>query len=155
MTDFTNVSVLVADASADARKVACAALAGFGVGRVVEAADSNAARYRIEADRYDAVMLDFALGETDGADFVRALRRMKDNPNRKVPVLLVSELLDADALAKLETAGIDVLLAKPLSAPDLLVHLTGLVSEPRIFVDSPGYVGPCRRNGRRERITAA
>jgi DNA-binding response OmpR family regulator len=58
-----------------------------------------------------------------------------------------------NAMADVETArraGVDEYVVKPVSAGHLLTRLAEATMRPRRFIDSPVYVGPCRRRKKDE-----
>lgn len=92
-------------------------------------------------------------------EFTRRLRRLKAEPLRRVPVLLLAPL---DCSIRWERsardAGAHFCLAADFGPETLLAAAHRALHDKRPFIDSAGYVGPCRRvadgdafRGRRQR----
>ncbi len=96
------------------RLVAALSNAGYGVETVAtgaEAIDRGATR------AYDAITLDLLLPDMSGLD---VLHRLREGPNGKVPVIVVTVVAEPGSVAGFEVHDV---LAKPLAEPALLASL--------------------------------
>lgn len=143
--DFSRLRILVVENRALMRRLLCEMLRGFGVAHIREARTVPKALENVYREAFDAVILDFFLGEMDGADFARRLRHDSTCRNRAVPILLVTGAPDHSKVVKALKAGIDDMLAKPVAPKDLHARLSDMVAGPRPFVVTPDYAGPMRR----------
>ncbi|CAA7611706.1 cyclic nucleotide-binding domain-containing protein [Magnetospirillum sp. UT-4] len=143
--DFGPVTVLVVDGNAYGRAFLRSALQSFGVRRVVEAADGDAAVAALEAERIDVVLVDAEVAPAGGTELTRSLRRGRVAGRAAVPVVMLSEAAEPAAVAAARAAGITELLVKPASAESLYRRLRDALVNPRPFVAAESYVGPCRR----------
>lgn len=149
--DFSKQRVLVVENHGLMRRLLHEMLRGFGVQEIREAKSVPPAIDFIYREDFDAVILDFFLGDLDGADFARAVRHDPKCRNREVPILLITAMPDHHKVVKGLEAGIDGMLAKPIAPRDLYMRLQAMMTLPREFVVGDGYAGP----GRRQKILAA
>jgi two-component system chemotaxis response regulator CheY len=146
--DFGSLRILVVENHALMRRILREMLRGFGAGEVHEARSVPQGLDLIYRQDFDAVILDFFLGDMDGADFTRAVRRDASCRNRATPILLITAMPEHHKVLKAIGAGIDSMLAKPIAPRDLYLRLNAMLARPRTFVVSSDYVGPSRRGAR-------
>jgi len=92
-------------------------------------ADGAAALARIEADRYDLLVLDIMLPGVDGLALCRAVRNGRTN--RDVPILMLTARRDeSDKVVGLES-GADDYLTKPFGVRELVARSRALLRRPR------------------------
>ena len=95
-------------------------MCGFTVDTVTSVADANAA---IEADRFDAVILDLMLSDGSGLDVLSRMRRSSD----RTPVLLLTAKDEVtDRIAGLDS-GADDYLGKPFDLDEVAARLRAIV----------------------------
>ncbi len=146
--DFAEQRILLVENHMLMRRLLREMLRGFGAQQVSEARNVPQAIDLIYTEPFDVVVLDFFLGDLDGADFARLVRHDESCRNREVPILLVTAWPDHHRVLKGLKAGIDGMLAKPIAPRDLYLRLHALLSRPRTFVISNDYVGPSRRGAK-------
>jgi CheY-like chemotaxis protein len=144
MTDFRRLSILVVDNSSLMRNLLREVLTQFGLAQIEMASNAEEARRRTRQQKFDIIILDFFLGEVDGGDFARELRRDQDNVNRKVPILLITALPDHHKVRKARDSGVNAILAKPIKTRDLYLRIHAILADPRPFIETEGYIGPSR-----------
>ena len=142
--DFSQLRILVVENHALMRRLLGEMLRGFDVQHVSFARDVPGAVEYIYSEDYDAVILDFFLGELDGADFAKHIRHDEDCCNREVPILLITGMPDHHKVMKVLDAGINSMLAKPIAPKDLYHRIHTMLAKPKPFVISKDYVGPMR-----------
>lgn len=142
--DFSQLRILVVENHALMRRLLGEMLRGFGVQHVCYARDVPGAVEYIYVEDFDAVILDFFLGELDGADFAKHIRHDEDCCNREVPILLITGQPDHHKVMKVLDAGINGMLAKPIAPKDLYSRIHAMLARPKPFVISSDYVGPMR-----------
>lgn len=143
--DFSKLRVLVIENHELMRRLLGEMLRGFGIQGVRYAWDVPAAIDHVYGERFDLVILDFFLGELDGADFAKHIRHDEDCLNREVPILLITGMPDHHKVMKVLDAGINGMLAKPIAPRDLYSHIQGILTDPKPFVITKDYVGPMRK----------
>jgi CheY-like chemotaxis protein len=104
----------------------------------VEEAEQNFSR-----DQPNILVFDDQAVE-DALHWVRAFRRSPSKFRAMQMVLILSEPT-LNSLAAAKNAGVDEMVAKPISFHAMLEKVQCAVLQPRPFVDHPVYVGPCRR----------
>lgn len=142
--DFTKLRILIVENHALMRRLLQEMLRGFGVQHIEMTRNVPTGLDQIYSQSFDVVILDFFLGELDGADFARQVRHDETCRNRLVPILLITGKPDHHKVLKVRDAGIHSMMAKPIAPKDLYWRLHTLLAKPRPFVVSANYVGPTR-----------
>ncbi len=93
----------------------------------------------------DIILLDYAMPEMDGFEFLRRLRTERSSPAPQARVIIVTGYGDLKRVAAARDLGADEFLIKPLTAKSLLDRLEAVVSRPRAFVGAGDFLGPDRR----------
>ncbi len=117
----------------------------LGVKDVLEASDGSAALEEMKASRADLVLCDMKMEPMGGLEFVKRLRSDPDNPNRFVPVIMITAYAELKTVANARDAGVSAFMAKPITADALNKHIQGVLKDPRQFVEAPDFAGPDRR----------
>ncbi len=143
--EFSSLRILLVENHHLMRRLLGEMLRGFGAREIIEATDVPEAFSLIYREPFDAVILDFFLGEMDGADFTWRIRRDPACRNRQVPILLITGLPEHQRVLKVRDAGVDSILAKPVAPKDLFVRLNTMLAQPRRFIVTKEYVGPERQ----------
>jgi DNA-binding response OmpR family regulator len=111
-----------------------------------ESAAEAEAKLACAGARYDAILLDVNLPDTDGRDFCAKLRR----DGRRMPVIMVTGAdAEADVVRGLD-AGANDYLAKPFRVPELLARVRAQLrvfdnSEDAVFLIGPYVFRPSAR----------
>lgn len=142
--DFSRLHILVVENHALMRRLLHEMLRGFGASDICETRNVPEAINRIYSRPFDLVILDFFLGELDGADFAWEVRHDGNCINREVPILLITGMPDHYKVLKVREAGVNGMLAKPIAPKDLYQRIHSMLAYPRPFVITPEYVGPMR-----------
>jgi DNA-binding response OmpR family regulator len=106
--------------------------AGFQVDTALTLADGRA---RLQAESYDALLLDLMLPDGDGLDFTRSLRA--DARTRRLPLLMLTARGEPmDRIVGLEL-GADDYLPKPFEPRELLARVKALLrrAQPTVAAD--------------------
>jgi len=146
LVDFSQLRILMVENNHHVRRLMREMLLAFGARDIMESEDAMDAYSLMLSQRVDVVILDFFLGRLDGGDFARMVRWDPSCINRTTPILLVTGLPEHYRIAKARDAGINAILAKPVAPRDLYMRLHDMLENPRPFVISKDYVGPCRRH---------
>ena len=93
----------------------------------------------------DIIITDLAMEPLDGLDFVRLVRKGADSTNPYVPIILLTGHTEMHRVLEARDAGVSEILAKPISIKSLYSRLVTIIENPRPFVRSKTYFGPCRR----------
>ncbi len=119
-------SVLVVDDVELNRELVAVILANAGYD-VDEAETGPRALQMAARKRYDLVLMDVQLGDVDGLEVTRALRKMQ-GPWAETPIIGLSASVFPEQIARCLDAGMTDFVAKPLDADVLLDKVTKAVS---------------------------
>ena len=90
---------------------------------VDEAPDGAAALRAVARTRYAVVLLDIAMPGADGFEVARAIRG-GDAADRETPILAFTSLSGPDVMRRVEAAGMDGHIAKPIAPAALIERLS-------------------------------
>jgi two-component system, chemotaxis family, chemotaxis protein CheY len=142
---LSNISVLVVDDNPHMRSIVVAILRGVGIVHIKEANDGADALSVMRAGIPDLIIADLNMAPIDGLEFTHMVRTASDSPYPFVPIIMMTGHTERSKVNAARDAGINELVAKPISAKTLLDRIVAVIDRPRPFVKSPSYTGPCRR----------
>ena len=96
----------------------------------------------------DVVISDVVMPGIDGSMLLRWIRRSENSPDRFVPVVMISGMVDRKCLTTARDAGVNEFVAKPFSPDIIFKRIQKIIESPRQFVYTPTYFGPDRRRSR-------
>lgn len=143
--DGRRLKVLLIEDNVHFRLLLRTVLSSMGVQVIREAHDGEHALALLREAPADLLIIDWKMAPMDGLSFVRKLRRSPDEMKPGVPILMVTAHADDHLRREARDAGIDGVMAKPLSAKELITQLGAVMSSEASFIRSDGYVGPDRR----------
>ncbi len=147
---------LVADPNPFIAKLIDGMLRGFGASKILEVANFESAMLTLAEEKIDLLLCDAMLptsankkpsrnGGDGGIALTRALRGSPDNPNRTIPILLITRDTRESTIKRARDSGANMVVAKPMSPKSLYERLTWIAFNPRKFINTPTYFGPDRR----------
>jgi CheY-like chemotaxis protein len=142
---FERLKVMVVDDNAHMRKLVSAILRAFGCTQITEASDGQAAWTALRDANPDVVILDWLMDGMSGFEFTKQVRTAPNSPNPYLPIIMLTGNSSAECVSGARDAGVNEFLAKPVSAKAVMVRLTSVIENPRPFVRTSVYFGPCRR----------
>lgn len=142
---FDRIKVLVVDDNLHMRKMIAAIVQAFGVTTIHEAPNGAQAWDKLRNHNPDIVFLDWMMPGMTGLEFTRMVRTSNDCPNPYVSIIMVTGYTQVEHVHQARDAGVTEFLAKPISANTVLARMTAVIENPRAFVRTPDYFGPCRR----------
>jgi two-component system chemotaxis response regulator CheY len=145
MDRLSDLSFLVVDDNRHMVGVLKVLLEAFGVENIHESYDVGGALTAFSEHRPDIVIVDYNMAPLSGVEFVRQVRRAPESPNPYVPILLVTAHTERRRMIEARDAGVTEVLTKPVTAQDLYARIHSIIYQPRPFIASKAYVGPCRR----------
>jgi CheY-like chemotaxis protein len=158
---FERLKVLVVDDNQHMRKLVLTILQAFGVIQIYEAADGNRAWAMLREANPDVVILDWMMDGMTGIDLVKLVRTSPQTPNPFVPIIMLTGYTQIDHVRQARDAGVNEFLAKPVSVKAIMSRLVSVIENPRPYVRTKSYFGPCRRRrgkdeyrGPERRVTA-
>jgi two-component system chemotaxis response regulator CheY len=142
---FDRLKILVVDDNVHMRKLVTTILQAFGVVQVFEADSGDRAWAILCASNPDVVVLDWVMEGTSGLELMRMIRTNPAAPNPFVPVIMLSGHTSLEYVGLARDAGVNEFIAKPVSIKTLMSRLVSVIENPRPYVRTQGYFGPCRR----------
>ena len=140
-----NVNVMVIDDNKHMTTLIGEILGALGIRKVVEVSDAAKAFKELQHFSADVIIVDWNMQPLDGLGFVRLVRNAKDSPNPYVPIIMLSGYTEYRRVTEARDAGVNEYLAKPISAKALYQRFASIIDNPRPFVRTKSYFGPCRR----------
>jgi len=150
MKSVDSASVLIVENNPNMCAMLRVMLEAFPVGEIREAHNVQDAVPIANAALIDLIILDYYLGGPTGADFARAIRRNVRCLNRTTPILMLTAAAGQRDILDMRDAGVHEILAKPVQPHDLYVRMHQVLTNPRKFIVTESYVGPCRRRVRKD-----
>ena len=149
LLSLDKLRVLIVDDDRAACMFAGSATRSSGVKDVILAEGAEAG-WRLFNDRQpDIVMASWEMKPVNGIDLTKKLRS-PSSPNFTVPVILMVSLVSIQMVAEARDAGVTEFLCRPFSAKHITVRLSSVAGNPRKFIATNSYRGPCRRRTKAE-----
>jgi CheY-like chemotaxis protein len=142
---FDRLKILVVDDNIHMRKLVVTILQAFGVIQIFEAESGERAWTVLREANPDVVVLDWMMEGISGLDLVQMIRTDGQTPNPFVPVIMLTGHTHIDRVRQARDAGINEFIAKPVSVKTMMSRLMSVIENPRPFVRTKSYFGPCRR----------
>lgn len=139
------LSVLVVDDNKFMRTLVENLCVGLGVGSLWKAETVEQALGIMKTREVDLVITDWHMEPVDGLRFVRHLRHAPESPNHYVPIIMLTGHGDRDRVCEARDAGVNMFMAKPVSAKAMYERLVWMINHPLPFIRTDFYFGPCRR----------
>ena len=143
--DLSRVHVLVLDDNQNFVSIMKSILRGFGVRHIYDERDASQAMELIEHHSIDIAFVDLKMPIFSGLEFAKLVRNAENTSNRQLPIVLVTGNASRSTIADAINAGIEEVLAKPVSPKSVYDRLVRLLQEAYEYVEVDGYFGPCRR----------
>ncbi len=142
---FDRLKILVVDDNQHMRKLVTAILRAFGTIQIYESSEGEHAWKLLRENNPDIVILDWMMEGMTGIDLAKMIRTSAASPNPYIPIIMLTGRSDLESVQQARDAGVNEFLAKPVSVKAILSRLTAVIEQPRPFVRTPTYFGPCRR----------
>lgn len=142
---FDRLKILVVDDNAHMRKLVTTILQAFGVVQIYEADNGQRAWTVVRESNPDVIIADWVMDGMSGIELVQMLRANPQSPNPFVPVILLTGHTSLDHVMQARDAGVNEFIAKPVSVKTMMSRLVSVIENPRPYVRTQGYFGPCRR----------
>ncbi len=145
--DFSRLKVLVVDDNQYMRSVFREFLRALGVApdNIRECSNGEEAIDVSGAFMPDLIISDYLMEPMDGFELARRIRRDEDSPNPYVPIILCTGYTELGQVTAARDAGVNEVLAKPITANTLYRRIRTIIEEPRQFVQLDSFFGPDRR----------
>jgi CheY-like chemotaxis protein len=93
----------------------------------------------------DLVITDWEMSGGHGIELLRRVRTDPASPDRFLPVVVLSGYAYRESINEARDAGATDFLVKPVSAKRVVSRITGLIENPRPFIQTRDFFGPDRR----------
>ena len=143
--DFNKLRFLVCDDNPHMRRILRTLLHSFGAREVYEAEDGAAGLEAFTHYMPDIVLTDWAMPIFDGLELTQMIRQPGANGNPYAPIIMLTGHSEKKRVVSARDAGVTEFLAKPISAKGLYQRILNVVANPRPFIKTKTYFGPCRR----------
>lgn len=143
--NLAHVTVLLIDDNPQALDILSSVVQGFGVKEQIRCGSAIEATEVIKRRPVDLILVDCAMPEMDGYDFIRWLRGESPPATRQTPVVMLTGHAAASRVHKSRDCGASFIVTKPLTPTVLLQRVVWLSTDEREFIQSETYVGPDRR----------
>ncbi|NBB65353.1 response regulator [Pseudomonas sp. ODNR1LW] len=145
MSLLRSLNILVVDDHDHMLAIASTILRGAGVRSVHEASDGLAALGILGSKPIDLALVDYNMFPLDGVEMTRRVRAGLDGVNTYLPIIMMSGHAEKSRIHAARDAGVTEFLAKPLTAKAIIKRIKSVILNPRPFVQTETYSGPCRR----------
>jgi len=142
--NLERLKVLVVDDNRFMHELLKTILRSFGIKRVRSSYDGNGAISKLKHVFADVVIVNWEMELLDGYDFVKLLRTAADSPNPYVSIIMLAGHTEVSRVVAARDAGVNELLAKPVSARLVYDQLFMIIDHSRPFLRTPNYFGPDR-----------
>jgi CheY-like chemotaxis protein len=143
--NLANAEVLLVDGHSEGLDILTEMFAGFGVHTPKAVGSADEAQTWAREREFNLFVVDSALSDTDGYQFIGWLRRSGLTPNCFAPALLLTGHTKRSQVLKARDCGANFVIGKPVTPLVMLQRIIWTSKEGRAFVESPGYCGPDRR----------
>lgn len=139
------LSVLIVDDVRAMRAIIRTTLREFGIEKITEAADGEAALAILCSEQVDLVISDYSMEPLNGIEFTRRVRQPNNGVNPYVPILMISGHTEISRVKEALDAGVTAFLAKPITPAHLQKKLVAIMESTPPMVQTETYCGPDRR----------
>ncbi len=143
--NLSTAEVLLACGDPEGLNIMAEMFAGFGVHTPRRCLTGMEARTSIQERVLNLIVVDSALQDQTGYDFIHWLRRCDIAPNCYAPVILITGHTKPSQIFRGRDAGASFVVRKPVAPLVMMQRIIWLLNDQRKFVTSPGYNGPDRR----------
>jgi CheY-like chemotaxis protein len=143
--NLERVSTLLVDDNPQSLDILTQVVNGFGVRNLSRVLSGEEARDHLKRQQVDLLITDAQMPGMDGYDLITWLRREGGEPNRFIPVIIVTGHTRQSDVLKGRDCGANYIITKPISPKILLERIFWVAKSERLFIEAPTYVGPDRR----------
>ncbi|HJR57681.1 MAG TPA: response regulator [Rhizomicrobium sp.] len=147
---FERLRILSVDDNVHMRKLVTTILQAFGVTQIHEAHSGEQAWEVMREHSPDIIILDWMMEGMSGIDLVKMIRVNPQSPNPFVPVIMLSGHTSIEHVQQARDAGVNEFIAKPVSVKTMMTRMGAVIEQPRPYVRTSVYFGPCRRRRQNE-----
>ncbi|HUT47990.1 MAG TPA: response regulator [Alphaproteobacteria bacterium] len=143
--NFSRLRALVVDDDPNMRTILRMTLEACGFKSLKVASNGPQGYEIVQSFRPDLVITDWEMRGGNGIDLLRQVRTDPASPDQFLPVVVLSGYAYRTSINEARDAGATDFLVKPVSAKRVVARITGLIENPRPFIQTPDFFGPDRR----------
>jgi CheY-like chemotaxis protein len=143
--NLATAGVLLLDSHAEGLELLVQMFAGFGMHTPHRCATAAEGMIAVRDRELNLMVVDSAVSDMDGYEFIRWVRCSSGSPNRYAPIILLTGHTKASQVAKGRDCGANLVVRKPVPPMVLMQRILWTSKEARAFVEAPNYCGPHRR----------
>lgn len=140
-----NFSVMIVDDDRLVQKLVADILKNLGFGKTHRADDGKSALQMLDGNQVDFIFCDWRMPQMNGLDFIKQIRSGKTRVNPFIPIIMLTGNAEVHQVIEARNIGANDYLIKPFTVKQITKRIIELVDNPREFIASPKYTGPCRR----------
>ncbi len=146
MNNATDVNVLIFSHVHGHAQTMRMALRGMGVRVTFMATNINQMLegFSVAEPQVAVIYVDSGAETDPGLQMLNFIRRSPQSPDRKIPVVVVSQARDMVTIQAVGNAGAHEYVLYPVAGDALLKKIHAAKTSTRAFIDTPDYVGPER-----------
>lgn len=143
--DLRKARALLVDDNPQSLDLLSQVLAGFRLQQLKSCQSAGEARDLVAREKFDLILIDYAMPGEDGLHLARHIRSEPSQPNQTAPILILHGYTPAEMVMQARDAGANMIIRKPVAPSVLLGRIEWIARDNRPFVDSGAYRGPDRR----------
>jgi PleD family two-component response regulator len=143
--DLSHIEVVVVDDCPIVVKLLGMMLNSMDIRKVYSTTDPVCALKVIFETRPHLVITDLLMDSIDGLSLAKSIRFCRDDELRCTPIFILTGFTDKEHVIQARDAGVNEVLAKPLSTRRIYQRICNLIERPQKFVETVSYFGPERR----------
>lgn len=143
--NIQDLKFLIVDDDANMRRLIWNILDSLGVKEAETTGGVEQGYAKLSEFAADIVICDLRMEPHDGIEFVRRVRTNDDSPNIYLPIIILTGHAELEAVRKARDAGVNEFLTKPVSPQKLYEKIQSIIENPRAYIRTKDYFGPCRR----------
>ena len=142
---FEKLSILLVEDVSPMKQIITSVLESLGIKNITAVADGEAAFKEFQKNNHDIVITDWVMSPMDGLELTQQIRHSSVSPNRMAPIIFITGYSAWERVERARDAGVTEFLIKPFTAHDLARRIAHVITNPRDFIEAPGFFGPDRR----------
>ncbi len=143
--NLEHLQVQLIEDNPNMRALVRAMLEALGLPGVRDYANGRQALNGLDEFTPDLIITDWMMSPVDGLEYTKFIREAADSPDIYTPVILMTGHTERWRIIVARDAGVNELLAKPITAKTLYDRILAVIEKPRPFVRTHRFFGPCRR----------
>jgi DNA-binding response OmpR family regulator len=143
--NLSSAEVLLACGDPEGLNIMAEMFHGFGVHTPRRCLSLVEAKASVQERILNLMVVDSALSDAEGYDFIHWLRRSDIAPNCYAPVILITGHTKPSQIFRGRDSGASFVVRKPVAPLVMMQRIIWLLNDQRKFVTSPDYCGPDRR----------